>query len=149
MRSNDRTREPDANLLETLRRYFADEAAPGVASARLFGSQRSGTSHRESDIDVGVLLDRRRYPDRVDRGGARVDLISGLIGATRHNEVDVVILNDAPPLFARRILLEGLVVLVHDEAADRAFLLQTLSRAADLEPWLRRMSTRKLEALRR
>jgi hypothetical protein len=40
-------------------------------------------------------------------------------------------------------------VLVHDEAADHAFLLQTLSRAADLEPWLRRMSALKLEALRR
>lgn len=88
-------------------------------------------------------------PRRIDRSEARVDLISGLIGATGRNEVDVVILTDVPPLFARRILLDGFEVLVHDEAADHAFLLQTLSRAADLEPWLRRMSALKLEALRR
>jgi hypothetical protein len=63
--------------------------------------------------------------------------------------VDVVILNDAPSLLARRVLIDGLVVCSSDEAADHRFLLQTLSRAADVEPWLRRMSTIKLEALPR
>jgi hypothetical protein len=143
------TSGPDRALWAALRDYFVDHAPPGVVSTRLFGSHSQGTTHRESDIDVGVLLDHVRFPRRIDRSEAQVDLTSGLIGATRCNEVDVVILNDAPPLLARRILKDGVVVGLADEAADHAFLLQTLSRAADLEPWLRRMSAIKLEALRR
>jgi predicted nucleotidyltransferase len=122
---------------------------PGVVSARLFGSEALGRAHRESDVDVAVLLDRDRYPHQLDRSGARVDLSSGLIEATHRNEVDVVILNDLPPLFARHIVTQGVPLYLHDVETDAAFALQTLLRAADLEPWLRRMDELKLEALRR
>jgi predicted nucleotidyltransferase len=33
--------------------------AEGVVAAYLFGSHAEGNDHRESDVDVGVLLDRR------------------------------------------------------------------------------------------
>jgi predicted nucleotidyltransferase len=118
-------------------------------SALLFGGQSHGRAHRESDVDVAVLLDRGLHPTRLDRSNVRVNLTSALIGVLHRNEVDVVVLNDVPPLFARRILHEGPPLAVADADADRAFGDLVRSRAADLQPWLARMERLKLEALKR
>jgi len=139
----------DPHLLQALEALFATSQFPGVQSARLFGSHAAGRPHRESDVDVAVLVDRKEYPERIHRSRLRVDLTSAAMGALRRNEVDLVILNDLPPLFARRILDEGHRFFVVDLRADQAFALQTRLRAADLEPWLRRMARLKLEALKR
>jgi predicted nucleotidyltransferase len=140
---------PDPALRRTLEEYFASRPFPGVVSARLFGSHAWGRPHRESDVDVAVLVDWTRYPSRLERSRLRVDLISDLIGKLHRNEVDLVVMNDLPPLFARRIVHEGLLLFREDQGADRAFADQIRSRAADLEPWLRKMARIKLEALRR
>jgi predicted nucleotidyltransferase len=132
-----------------LTRYFADKPDLGVASAYLFGSQAEGRAHRESDVDVAVLLDRKRYPTDRDRFEARVRLTSDLISVLNANEVDVVILNDAPPLFGRRIVYEGKKLFLGDPEEDLAFIRDVQLQAADIAPWLERMSRIKLEALAR
>lgn len=131
----------------TLRRTFAE--APGVASAYLFGSVAHGRAHRDSDLDIGVLLDRRTYPGARDRFEARLHLTGRLGAATRRNDVDVVILNDAPPHLARAIVTGGRRVFCADSEADHAFLRTTMLRAADLEPFLRRARRVTLRALER
>lgn len=136
-----------ASVASRLGSFFRNE--PGVLSAYLFGSVASDRAHRESDIDVGVLLDRTRYPTGEDRLRERVRLGSDLIGALKRNEVDVIVLNDAPPLLGRRIVTEGRRVFCRDAPRDREFVGVVQSRAADLEPYLRRMKALKLEALRR
>ena len=120
-----------------------------VVSAYLFGSHASGSAHRESDVDVGILVDRRLYPSARDRFEARVSLGSALIAALHENDVDVIILNDAPPVFARRVVTKGTRVFSADEEADRIFVRDVQLRAADLEPFLRRYRKKKLEALAR
>lgn len=122
---------------------------PGVVSVYLFGSQAAGRAHTESDVDVGVLLRRDDFPTERDRFEARVRLTSELIARLRRNAVDLVVLNDVPPLFARRIVSGGHRVFCADDGVDVEFVRDTLLRAADLEPWLKRMATLKLDALRR
>jgi hypothetical protein len=61
----------------------------------------------------------------------------------------VVILDDAPPHFARRIVLCGVRVFCDDRERDHAFVRDVQLRAADLEPFLRRTRRTKLEAIRR
>jgi uncharacterized protein len=139
----------DAATLDKLKRYFVDRPALGIASAYLFGSHAAGREHRESDLDLAVLLPWYRYPSARDRFEARVDLISDLGAALGRNDVDLVILNDAPPLLGRRIIYEGRRVFLGDAAADHAFVRDVQLRAADLEPWLRRMRQIQLEALAR
>lgn len=134
-------------LDDVLRRAF--DSAPGIVSAYLFGSVADGRAHRESDLDVGVLLDRLVYPDARDRFEARLELTGRLGTATRRNDVDVVILNDAPPHLARAIVTGGRRVFCADPEADHAFLRTTMLRAADLEPFLRRARRVKLKALER
>lgn len=132
-----------------LRRYFAEQRHFGVVSAYLFGSHAEERAHRESDIDVGVLLDRERHAERGDRLEARVRMGSDLIAELGCNDVDIVILNDAPPLLGRHIVSRGRRVFVADREAEMVFVRDVQLRAADLEPFLRRMAAIKLEALRR
>ena len=99
-------------------------------------------------MDVGVLLDRSRYPDRADRNALRIDLTSALIHVLGRNVVDVVVLNDAPPELGRKVVTRGERVYCRDAEEDHAFVRDVQLRAADLEPFLRRMRRIKLEALK-
>jgi predicted nucleotidyltransferase len=134
--------------LDALRRYFEDRPDLGVASAYLFGSHAEGRAHRESDVDVGVLLQWDRHPTPSDRFDMRIRLGSDLISVLHHNEVDVVVLNDAPPLLGRNIIY-GIRLFVGDPEADHAYVRDVQIRAADLEPWLDRLRKLQLEALAR
>jgi predicted nucleotidyltransferase len=115
----------------------------GAVSAYLFGSEARGYPHRDSDVDVGVLLDRHVHPHAADRFEVRLRLI-GCLQAAVGREVDIVILNDAPPQLVRHIMTGGHRLMLTDAAVDHAHLRTMLSRAADLEPFLRR--TRALKA---
>jgi predicted nucleotidyltransferase len=64
----------DDSKRQDLERYFAERPELGVAAVYLFGSHAEGRAHRESDIDLGVLLDWQRYPTREERFDARVSL---------------------------------------------------------------------------
>jgi len=139
----------NGDLRTALSGYFESHRDLGVASVYLFGSHAEGRAHRESDVDVGVLLDWDRHPAPRDRFEMRVRLGSDLISATSCNEVDVVVLNDAPPLLGRKIIYDGLRVYLGDPAADHAYVRDVQIRAADLEPWLNRWRKLKLEALAR
>jgi len=134
--------------VERLRACFEDRPLPGIISAYLFGSHAAGRPHRESDVDVGVLLDRERYATRKERFDVRVRLGSELIDALDTNDVDVVVLNDAPPLLGRRIVTEGRRVACTDPEADLRYVRDVQLRAADLLPFLERTRRIKLEALR-
>ena len=118
-----------------------------VVSAYLFGSVAEGRSHRESDVDVGVLLDRARYPTSRDRFEQRLMLSSRLATELGGREVDLVILNDAPPQLARSIVTRGRRFFCAAPEADHAFVRDVQLRAADVEPFVLRMRRTKLERL--
>jgi predicted nucleotidyltransferase len=129
--------------------FFAERTEMPVASAYLFGSEAEGRPHRESDVDVGVLLDRSRAGDAGARFDLRIRLGSELISVLHRNEVDVVVLDDAPPLLGRRIVTEGRRVFCRDAEADHAYRRDVQLRAADLAPFLERHRRRLLEEMRR
>ena len=146
-----RSRRADVSseeIAERLLRFFREPSVPGVASVYLFGSSARGARHRESDLDVAVLLDEKAYPTRGHRGDIRVRLSAELVAASGSNEVDLLILNDLPPVFARSIVLQGLRLLRLDPQLDHAFVRDVQLRAADLEPFLARTRRTKLERLR-
>jgi hypothetical protein len=52
---------PD-DVAARLSRLFQATQSPGMISVYLFGSHAEHRAHRESDVDVGVLLDRAVSP---------------------------------------------------------------------------------------
>jgi len=135
--------------VERLADFFQGESVKGVVSAYLFGSHAAGRAHRESDIDIGVLLDREIYASERERFDARLSLIGELGSFLKSNDVDLVILNDAPPELGARIVTEGIRVFCSDEETNHAFVRDVQLRAADVAPFLERMRRIKLEAIRR
>ncbi|MDX1578987.1 MAG: nucleotidyltransferase domain-containing protein [Gemmatimonadota bacterium] len=137
------------DIERSLQDFFAEGSVPGLLSAYLFGSRAEGRAHAESDVDVGLLVDREAYPARSDRLELRVSLSGQLMALLATDRVDVVILNDAPPELGRRIVLDGKRVFCDDREADHAFRRDVQLRAADLVPFLRRTRRVKLESVRR
>ena len=133
---------PDSRLARALER-----AAQGrIVSAYLFGSVARGTAHRESDVDVGVLFSWNDEPTKQRRFEAALPLTAPL-EAAMGRRVDLVVLNDAPPLLAREIVTRGRRILCADMEIDHAFVRDTQLRAADLAPYLERARRVKLAAL--
>ena len=133
---------------DRLARYFASGRLEGIAAAYLFGSHAAGRAHRESDVDVGVLLDWTMYPNATSRFEVRLRLAADL-PAVLQAPADVVILNDAPPGLGRAIVTGGSRVCAPAPALDNAYVRDVQLRAADLKPWLERMRRVKLQAIRR
>lgn len=61
----------------------------------------------------------------------------------------MVVLNDVPPHLGRRIVTTGVRVYCANPALDHAYVRDVQLRAADLEPFLRRMRRIKLAAVGR
>jgi predicted nucleotidyltransferase len=136
-----------SNLIERTLEDAISERLAVLASAYLFGSVPEGRAHRESDVDVGVLLEWASHPTRAERFEAGIRL-AGRLQAAVGRPVDLVVLNDAPPLLGRHVVTRGRRILCRDPEADHAYVRDVQLRAADLEPWLRRMRELKLRAIR-
>lgn len=134
---------------ERLRVLLARPPVSGVAAAYVFGSHAEGRAHRESDVDVAVLLDWTAYPTARERFDARLRLGGWLAAELRVPLVDVVVLNDAPPLLARHIVIRGHRLACADPAAAHAFVRAVQLRAADLEPFIRRARAAMLNTLQK
>lgn len=126
---------------------FQEVAPDGVVSAYLFGSVAEGREHRESDIDVAVLLHRETFCDRKTRFEAGLRISAALQAALKTRKVDLVVLNDVPPLFGRRIVTEGHRFYCADGSVDRDFIRDIQLLAADLLPFVKRTRQTKLKAL--
>lgn len=104
---------------------------PHVVAATLIGSQAAGAAGPLSDIDVAIWLDpllpRERHAE------LRRDLTLAAVDALGTDEVDIVILNDAPPLLRHRAMRDGSRLLDRDPVArvrlETAALLDYLDTA--------------------
>jgi hypothetical protein len=105
-----------------------------VIAAYVFGSVAAGRARPDSDLDVAVLIDpRTRRGDALTR---RLQLMADLGAAVGRSDVDVVILNDAPPLLAHRVLSQGRLVFDRSRAARVRFQVRTAARYLDFVPVL-------------
>ena len=113
-----------------------------ILEAYLFGSQAMGRAQRHSDIDVAVFVDERRTAGPAY--GYAAELTAYLMSALRSNQVDVVVLNRAPPVLYHRVLRDGRRILSRNLRATTTREGYALSRYCDYLPQLA-----KIEAARR
>ena len=138
-----------ADAYENVRAFFESLRSPAVVSVYLFGSHAEGRVHEESDLDVAVLFDRTLRVSRRDRILSALSLNAALQAELGVATIDLVVLQDAPPGFARSIVLDGQRVYCRNPEVDLAFKRDVQLRAADLIPFLRRTRSIKLDALER
>lgn len=136
-------------MQNTVAAFFREQHPRGVQAAILFGSHARGTSHADSDIDVGLLLDRRLLATRAERAAIAERVMLDLIAATHCNDVDVVVLNDALAELAVAVLDTGALMRCADQEALHAFTRDAHLRFADLQPFLDRTRRLKLDAILR
>lgn len=127
-----RERPPDVNE-ETLRRATEVLAArPEVVLAYLFGSHARGRPTPISDIDFAVLLSvavpREGYLDY------QIAVTQELTHIFRSDEVQVVILNRAPPLLAYKVIVEGRTLVCRDPVARIRFQVRATQQYLDTKP---------------
>jgi predicted nucleotidyltransferase len=92
----------DAAALERLSKALDCE---GVVAAMLIGSQARGTAGPLSDIDIAVWRDPGL--DSRARFDLQLVLVDSAARALSTDEIDVVLLNDAPPLMCHRAIRDG------------------------------------------
>lgn len=104
----------------------------GVVAAMLIGSQARGEAGPLSDVDVAVW-----HEPGLDRG-RRWDLQMALIGAAcdalKTNEVDVVMLNGAPPLLQHRAMRDAVRLVERDHDQRVRFEARALLDFLDTQP---------------
>jgi len=96
-----------------LENYFA--SLEGVVLAYLFVSHARGRVWAQSDVDVAVLLEGRPDDDRCF--DMRLEVIGGLMGILHTDDVDVLILNQAPPTLRYSVLQDGILLFCRDRQA--------------------------------
>jgi predicted nucleotidyltransferase len=100
-----------------------------VRFAFLFGSRAGGRPRPDSDWDLAVYLSDALHP--AQRATARDRIVAAL---EPEYPVDLVVLNEAPPLLAHRAI-QGERVLMRDEPAFVRFAVRTLAASGDEAHW--------------
>jgi predicted nucleotidyltransferase len=113
------------------------EPFEGVLEAYVFGSVARGEEAAHSDVDVAVFV----APDELERPGFGVhaEMAAALQSALGRSDVDVVILNMAPPVLYHRVLRDGLRLFARDLKATTVREGRALSRYCDYVPQLRKI----------
>lgn len=109
-----------------------------VLEAYLFGSRATGRDQPHSDVDIAVYVDERRAA----RGGFgyAAELTTALMSGLGTNDVDVVVLNRAPPALYHRVLRDGQRILARDLRATTTREGYALSRYCDYVPQLEKIA---------
>lgn len=111
-------------MLDALKAVLQSE--PRIAYALLFGSHARGTAHARSDVDVAIgglaaPLSTHELGDLI----ARLEAVAG-------RDVDLVLLDDAPPGLAYRVFRDGVTLLERD---PRAFAERKARACLDWFDW--------------
>jgi predicted nucleotidyltransferase len=105
---------------------------PEVLAGYIFGSLASGRARPNSDVDVAVLVSPAIMKRALSK--YRLRLMADLGAALHTFDVDVVLLNTAPPALAQNVIKSGIVVSERSRADRVRFHVETLNRFLDTQP---------------
>lgn len=99
-----------------------------ILIAYLFGSQHTGKTHSESDVDVALLFRADKSPSAEQFLEIQDDLTRLLL-----KEVDIVVLNHASPIIRMQVLQKGKKLFEREHRAFTEFFVRTLNEYSDLK----------------
>ena len=111
------------------------EDHPEILAAYLFGSAVSGRTRPDSDIDIAVLVHEKDL--RPNSLKYRLELMTNLGSVLERFDIDLVVMNEAPPALAQNIITKGKLIFERSRSARIAFQVRTLNVFMDTEPMRR------------
>ncbi len=114
------------SLLEQIRTVLAAET--DIAAIYLFGSQHTGRTHPESDVDIAIILTGRPLSNPT----RRLTLLQQL-EETLHKPVDLVLMNFVDPILRHQIFSTGTLVELRNEADMQRCFVQTINEYDDVK----------------
>jgi predicted nucleotidyltransferase len=112
---------PEIGVVEKLKKYFSSKKDVGFAV--LFGSHILGKTFRESDIDIAIYFKEGYSVESIKKIWRELE---GILG----KDVDLVILNTAPPLIAYTAI-RGKAMVINDFRAYLDYMLSISQEAED------------------
>lgn len=110
------------------------------------GSQAEGRAKPYSDIDIAVLFDPEL--SKSERFNLKVEIISKLTKILGTENIDLIDLNSAPPLFAYEAIKQRSELFISDEKVRIEFETGVLERYFDAEYFLKRHAQLGLKTLK-
>ena len=105
-----------------------------VSFVYLFGSQASGNSGKDSDVDIAVMLPFEMKKE--ERFDSRLKLM-GKISEILKKKVDIVVLNDIRSLYFKYIIIkEGKIIYKESDLSPAEFESKALGIYFDFRPFL-------------
>jgi predicted nucleotidyltransferase len=115
--------------MQALRQVLADD--PRIAYALLFGSRALATAHESSDLDVAIAC-----REGVTMGTRELgDLVSALERAADGRQVDLLLIDEAPPPVAYRAFRDGVVLVENDHRALASRKARAILEYLDFRPF--------------
>ena len=108
------------------------ERYPAVLVGYVFGSVAKRRAHAGSDVDIAVLVSDQVM--KSDPFRYRLKLLADLVSELGRNDVDLVLLNQAKPLLAHRILRDGKLILERSPSARVRFQVHAVNQYLDTQP---------------
>src|SRR4051794_25144148 len=117
---------------DALRRLSEALDKNGVVAAMLIGSQARGQAGPLSDVDIAVWHEPNL--DRDQRWDLQMALFDAASAALATNEVDLVMLNHAPPLFQHRAIRDAVRLVERDHDQRVRFETRAILDYLDTAP---------------
>lgn len=118
--------------MKTLGAFFAGKSE--IALAYLFGSKARGTQRPSSDTDLAVLLQEGFL--QKDSLHYKLGLLSDLKDVLGVENVDLVVLNGAPPLLKFQVAKHGKLLYRAKGVSDVSFRARAFMEYMDIKPML-------------
>jgi predicted nucleotidyltransferase len=125
-----------------LSEYFNNKDS--VILAYLFGSTVRGDAGRLSDVDIGVMLDEKL--SKKDRFDLELKLMGEIAILIKKNEIDLIVLSEAPLLLAYNIIKTG-IILKSDETERVKFETKIFSMYMDEKYYIKRHTEETLKRI--
>ncbi|MGQ4915739.1 MAG: type VII toxin-antitoxin system MntA family adenylyltransferase antitoxin [Candidatus Asgardarchaeia archaeon] len=117
-----------------------------VIFAILFGSIATDEQSPISDIDIAVYVDETKVDDLFK---FQLKLLGAFNDCFKTDEIDLVILNEAPPALKYEIIKKGILVFCRNENVYDEFYLRAMKEYFDFYPILKKNYEHAKQKLRR
>ncbi len=114
------------NLQNLVKEFF--QKKDQVISVQIFGSFAKGSNTVDSDVDLAILCDVKKMPSKMDLLSWRQELSELL-----RKEVDLICLNEASPILGMQVAQDRINILLKDEKAYSAYVMNLYSDYAELK----------------